>query len=507
MRVLRERWWIILLTAAIGLVIALVIAETTPKSYQSTAKVLFQPSSPISGAVVAGSGASAEDPTRVAATDLLLITSLAVGNAARDSLGLKTSTADLLGEVTASAEPNADLFDITATDGDPVRAARIANAMASQFVAFLKRIVEQNALAAEAELQQRLASFPKSDTSDIAQVQGALQRVYELAAVQPTGATVVDTAGVPATASSPKPKLDAALGLVLGLGLGVGLAFLVDLTDRRLKDDEDFQTAYGLRILVHVSPRSLVKGAIQPGSPTFEPYRILGSTLTLSKSNSRARSILVTSAVAREGKTTVAAGLAIALADSGQTVTLVEVDQRQPSLQNHFALDGDAGLTTAVVNGEPVTDLMQQPVPNLPSLNVLPAGPRATINPMELLLSPEMGRVMQQLLDFSDIVIYDAPPILGVADTQALLDHPRIDASLIVGRAYTTKREEATRARAILDQRNVQPRGLVITGLEEPGARTAYYYAGPGPNAGSRRSQRWFDRKQRDLATARRSGD
>jgi succinoglycan biosynthesis transport protein ExoP len=504
MRVLRERWWIIVLTAVVGVGVALVVAKTTTKSYQATAKVLIQPSSPISGAVVAGGG-STEDPTRIAATDLLLVTSNAVGNATRQSLGLKMSTGDLLDEVTASEEPNADLFDITATDVDATRAAKIANGVAAQFALFLGRIVQQDATAAAAELQQRLASLPKSDTVDIAQIHGELQRVYELAASQAGSATVVGTASVPTTASSPKPKLYVALGLIFGLGLGAGLAFLVDLGDRRIKDDEGFETAYGLGTLVHVPLRSLSGAGAQPGSPASEPYRILAATLTSFETARGVRSVLITSAVAREGKTTVAAGLAMALADSGVTVSLVELDQRLPSLQDHFPLNRETGLTTTLVNGEPVGDLLQQPVPSLPSLHVLPSGPRLTTNPLELLRSPELDRVMAQLLDVSQIVIYDAPPILGIADAQALLDHPRIDAAVIVGRANATTREEARRARTILDQRLVKPLGLVITGLDGPGADTAYYYAGSGPDGSARRAQRRADQPPA-VAPGRRSG-
>ena len=472
--VLRERWLIIALTTLLGVAVGIAYAVTSAKSYQATAKVLFQPSSPISDAVVQGSTASLEDPTRVAATDLLLITSGAVGDAVRQSLGLKISTSDLLSKVTASEETNADLFDITATDGDAVQAARIANAFAAQFVAFRRRIAQQDAIAAETDLKRRLASLSPSDTADRAQLQAALQRVLVLGAVQTGDATVVDTAGVPTSASSPRPKLDAVLGLVFGFGLGLGLAFLVDLTDRRIKDDEGFEAAYGLSTLVHVPARSMTTAGSQPRAPAFEPYRILGGTLTFSKTTAGVRSVLITSAVAQEGKTTVAAGLAKALADSGHTVSLVELDQRRPSLTRHFALKGEAGLTTALMNREPVANLLQQPVPSLPRLNVLPGGPRI---PLELLRSSEMDRVMEQLLELSEIVIYDAPPILGVAEAQALLDHPRIDASLIVGRAYRTTRDEAKRTRAILDQRLVRPLGLVLTGLDEPGAGGAYYTA------------------------------
>jgi succinoglycan biosynthesis transport protein ExoP len=473
MRVVRERWWLIVLGGAVGLAIAVIYVATTSKSYSATAKVLLQPSSAISSAIVPG-GSTSEDPTRIAATGLLLITSGNVGDAARKALGTRLSTSDLLSKVSASVEPNSDLYDITASDGDPARAARIANAFAEQFVAFRTRLAQQSALAAEQDLQQRIAALPKTDTAGITELQSALQRVQSLGAVQTGDATVVDTASPPTSPSSPRPKLDLALGLVFGLAAGLGLAFLVDIMDRRLKDDDGFEAAYGLNTLVHVPSRSLTPSGSQPQSPSFEPYRVLSATLSFSRTRSGIRSVLVTSAVAQEGKTTVAVGLAKALADNGTTVTLVELDQRRPSLDRHFPLDGSDGLTTALVNREPIKDVLQQPIGTLPGLNVLRGGPRI---PLDLLRGAEMDHMMEQLLEMSEIIVYDAPPLLGVAESQALLDHPRIDTALIVARAYRTTRDEVKRARTILDQRLVRPLGLVITGLDEPGAGADYYMA------------------------------
>jgi polysaccharide biosynthesis transport protein len=477
-RVIRERWWIIVLAAITGLLGGVLYGASATKTYQATATVLIQPSSPISDVVAGTATAAAEDPTRIAATDLLLMTSPAVADAAQKALKLKVSPSDLRDEVTASEEPNADLFDITASDSDGARAARVANAFATEFVAFRQASAQQSAAAAEAGLAQRLAATPATDIPDRTALQAALQRVTELGAVQTGDATVVSAATAPSSPTSPKPKLDAALGLIFGLALGLGLVFVVDLTDRRIKDGEEFEAAYGLSTLVHVPVRSLSASGSDPDSPAFEPYRILGGGLTFSKRAAGVRSLLITSAVWGEGKTTVAVGLAKALADSGHTVSLVELDQRGPSLARHFALHSDSGLTAVLVGEEPVTDRLQQPVASLPCLNVLPAGRRIAGNPLEMLRSPEMDRVMEQLLSVSDIVIYDAPPILGVADTQALLDHPRIDACLIVARGNRLTREEARRARAILSQRLVQPLGLVLTGLEEPGVGSGGYEPG-----------------------------
>jgi capsular exopolysaccharide synthesis family protein len=499
-RVVRERWWVIALATVIGLGIGVLFVVTTPKSYTATATLLVQPSSTISDAILQNGGSS-EDPTRIAATDLLLMTSTSVADAARVSLRSKTSAADLLDQVTASEEPNADLYDITASDNDPATAARIANAFATGFMTYSQSLAQQQALAAQQQLQQRLAALPSTDKVDVAALHAALQRVISIGAVQSGSASVVGTAAPPTTASSPKPKLDGALGLILGLAFGLGLAFVLDLVDHRMKDVEDFEAAYGLRVLAQVPARTLSATDSDPTAAAFEPFRVLAGTLRFSRATRGLRSLLITSAVAGEGKTSVAIGLAKALADSGLTVTLVELDQRRPSFLKHFPIPADTGLTTVIMNSDPVAAGLQEPYPDLPNLRVLPTGPAFAANPLELLRSVGMDRVMEQLLD-SEIVIYDAPPIVGVADTQALLDHPRIDASLIVARANRTTREEAKRACAILDQRVVKPLGLVLTGLEEPGA-TGYYYGGPRP--ASHHPRQTNDHLRDDMPAAQRS--
>jgi polysaccharide biosynthesis transport protein len=505
-RVARERWWIILVATAIGLLVGIFYGATTTKTYTATAKVLIQPTSPVSSAILQAT-TSAEDPTRIAATDLLLLTSPAVADAARRSLGTSMSTSDLLSHVTATEEPNSDLFDVAASDGDPAQAARIANAFATQFVAFRRQSSQQSALAAQSDLQARIAALPPTDTADAAALRGAVQRVAELAAVSTGDALVVGTASPPSSPSSPRPKLDAAVGLILGLAFGLILAFAVDLADRRVKNAEGFEAAYGLDTLVHVPSRSLASG-VQPGVAAFEPYRILAGTLTFSHLGRGIRSLLVTSAVVGEGKTTVAVGLAQALADGGHDVTLVELDQRRPSLARHFSITDDGGLTAALLDDEPITSFLQRPVKGLPTLRVLAAGPRLTSDPVELLHSAEMDRVMQQLLEVSEFVIYDAPPMLGIADAQAVLDRPRIDASIIVARANRTSREEIKRARAILNQHHARPLGLVLTGLEEPGATTVsqYYSTGRRFNGAHRAGDPRVAQRS-EVAPARSSGD
>jgi capsular exopolysaccharide synthesis family protein len=400
-----------------------------------------------------------------------------VAEAVNRSLKLDESTEELLGQITASTEPNSNLIDIKAQDPAPQRAAQIATAFAQQYVAYRQRSALAQVSQGEKLLRERLEKLSPTATADRAQLQNALQRVIALEAVQTGEASVVDTAQAPKSPSSPKPKRNALVGAMLGLLLGFGLAFLIDLLDRRVKTVEAFEAAYGLRTLVVVPPSSFSSRREALNSAGFEPYRILRSTLAFSTMAGEAHAVMLTSAAPREGKTSVAVNLARAAAFAGQTVALVEADLRRPSFSQHFSLQGTAGLTAAVIDGRAVADVVQHPVLDLPTLSVLPCGPMPS-NAAELLRSTEMDEVIDELLSSNRLVIFDCPPILGLADAQTMLDNPRIDTALIVARAFQTTREEIRRTRAIITQRRVKPLGLVITGLGEAGDVESYYNVG-----------------------------
>ena len=155
---------LIVIAGVLGVVVAAAYVKIAAKTYTATSKVLIQPSSQVVTAVLPSS-TNAEDPTRVAATDLLLMTSNSVAQLARQYLGTGTSASDLLNQVTVSEEPNADLYDITATASSARDAANIADAFASAFVAFQTRTAQQSAVQAEANLRQQLAALPPRDTA------------------------------------------------------------------------------------------------------------------------------------------------------------------------------------------------------------------------------------------------------------------------------------------------------------------------------------------------------
>lgn len=489
LQTLKDRWWMVAIAMIGGAAIALAVAVTSTKQYTAESNLLIRQSN-LQTLIDPNASQNSEDPARLAATNLLLVTSTAVARNVQAALGTKESASDLTGQVAASANPDADIITIQATDPNPARAARLANAFAEQFVAFERAQSQQQAGAGATRLRSEIAELPSTATAERDQLVQALRNVLALQAVTTGDATQVDTATSPSSPSSPNLKRAPVLGLLAGLAIGLAAVFLSDLFDRRIKTIEEFETAYGLRAIGSL-PR-LARPRPATNSEFLESFRILRSALSYLASESEVRTVLVTSAVSGEGKTTVATGLAYAAALAGQQVVLVEADLRRPSFQKQFDFEKQpdhelykSGLTNVLIGGAAVEDVLHAPIEGLSTLRILPSGPFSP-HPSDLLLRPEMALMIEDLARQADLVVIDTPPLLPVADTQVLLEQPVIDASLIVCRTYLTTRDQARRCRAVLDRERVRKAALVVVG----GHEQAEYSYEPIANGGRRSRKR-----------------
>ncbi len=473
LRVVRERWWIVAVATGVVTLALLALALSGTKQYESTSSLLIRSSNLTS--LIDPTAQQNADPARDAATNLLLVKSTAVASRVQKQLGAGTTTDGLLGQIDPTAEPDADLINVTATDPDPARAALIANSFAAQFVAFRRESDQRRANDGAELLRQQIGALTPGQSSQRIELEQALQKVNALKAVTTGNAEVVDQAEPSTVAASPLPKRAAIEGLVLGLGLGLAIVFLIDLFDRRVKNVDDFETLYRIRALSSIPHRARDPLTQRDRQAALEPFRILRNGLGFLSVTKEIRVVLVTSAVSGEGKSTVAAGLARAIALAGQSVVLVEVDLRRPTFHQQFDLGDDhRGLTSALVGGVRVQELLRPVLPGLRTLTVLPSGPIPP-NSAELLRSDEMTRVLQELKLEAEFIILDAPPLLPVADAQVLLDNPHVDAGLIVARAYTSTRDEIKRTRAVLDRHQMRNFGLVVNGIREIDAGYDYY--------------------------------
>ena len=270
------------------------------------------------------------------------------------------------------------------------------------------------------------------------------------------------------------------IGVLVGLAIAFSLVFLLESLDRRISSIEELEAEYRLPALTGVPQSAFRARRAADRAEQLEPYRILRSALDLAAVSHQLDTLLVTSAVEGEGKTTVAVDLAHAVALTGRHTVLVELDLRRPTFARHFDIDASRGVTTALVGAGSLDELLVEPFPNLPNFSVLASG-RLPHNPSELLSSPRIAEMISELATDDGIVIIDAPPLNPVADAQVLLNNPAIHASIIVARVDQTTRDEVRRARAILDRHMVSPIGVVVTGLRDANLYGYSAYSGQDP--------------------------
>lgn len=307
-----------------------------------------------------------------------------------DALGLSTTAQELATRVTATTDANTVLISIAADDPSPVQAAAIAQAVADSLVSAV-------------------------DTLEKPRTGGA----------SPVRLSVITPAAAPTYPSAPNTKVNLLLGLTAGLGLGAGLALARATLDTRVRGEEDVRKVTDAPLLGGISFDSfairkplLTQSA--PQSPRAESFRQLRTNLEFTNVEGRAASVLITSSLPGEGKSTTATNLAIALAQAGKSVCLVDADLRRPMVHEYLGLDRNVGLTTALIGSSDVKDLLQQWGEN--QLFVLASG-QVPPNPSELLGSEDMGRLIADLETTFDSVVIDAPPLLPVTDAAVLSRH------------------------------------------------------------------------------------
>lgn len=476
--IIRRRWWIVLVCGAVCGLAALAYVEHLPKQYTATAKLQFANSS-IPSQVAGVPQTQTVDPEGEKATNLQLVTTTPVAELVAKSLKLSESPQELLNEVSASNPNNDYIIDVSATSSNPVRAAALANAFAQQYTVYSQQQNEAQLVKGQELINRKLAQLPASDTTDRSNLHALYQKLQLLQAVQTANAHVVNTAAVPSSPSSPKTAESVLIAAILGLLIGVGVVFLINVLDRRVRSIDALEALYRLPALATVPklparPRTTMQREI-----ALEPFRILHNALPIATGADSVSVVLVTSAVSTEGKTTIALGLARAAADSGLKVVLVEADLRRPSLSARLQLSGvgHGGLAAALLDGVDPETLLIRPPGASESLRLLPTG-RIPTHPIDLLNAPDLPAVFSSLAKQADLVVIDSAPLLPVADTRTLLDRITVDLCLIVGRVGVTTKDQARRARTVLDQRIVPGVGLVVDDTTDVSG--SHYYYGDG---------------------------
>jgi len=442
---LRAGWWICLVGLIVGGFSAfLASALQTPLYTSSTQLFVSTKDTSSTSDVFQGSQFSQQ---RVASY-AQLITGEDLSARVVQRLRLDMSPAQLRSEITATAVANTVLIDVTVTDPSPSRARDIADAVGRDFTD----------LAAQLETP-------------------------EDGSASPVKVTVTDAPEVPGVASSPHTVRNIALGAILGLVAGSIAAMLRALLDRSVKEVEEATELAGAPVIGLVlrdqalERRHVVDRAA--GSRSLEDYRQLRNNLQFLNVDEPPKVIMVSSALPSEGKTTVVVNLALALADAGRSVTIIEADLRRPKVTRYLGLVGGVGLTNVLTGSAELDDVMQRYVQGDSEIAVLAAGPLPP-NPGELLASTHMQALLEKLRSENDFVLVDAPPLLPVADSSGLAVH--MDGVLLSVRYGSTRKDQLQQAAATVERVGARTLGVILN-IVPPKAQMASAY-GYGYNYG-----------------------
>lgn len=208
-----------------------------------------------------------------------------------------------------------------------------------------------------------------------------------------------------------------------------------------------------------------------PKSPAAEAYRTLRTNLQFAGLDKPLKTVLVTSAGPNEGKTTIISNLAVSLAQSGTSVILVGSDLRKPTVHHHFHVSNQVGLTNVLTGHVALEDAIQPS--GVDGVRILTSGP-VPPNPAELLGAQRMKEIIAQLSEMTDIVLFDAPPVIAVTDAGVLAQ--RVDGVLFLVSSGQTPREVAKAAKEQLDQVGARILGAVVNRLDSESGYYYYYY-------------------------------
>ncbi len=285
----------------------------------------------------------------------------------------------------------------------------------------------------------------------------------------------------PARAVPPKTLAHLATGLIGGLIAAFLVLALLDKTDDRVTSSSEVLEQFSEPILgqipnVETSRTEAGLPQLQPEDERFmyaEAFRSLRSSLVFMPGQSELRSLIVTSAIPGEGKSTIASNLAVTMAMAGARVVLVDADLRRGDMASLFDIDGRFGLSSILrgeVNWRSVTQETKYP-----TLTLIPRGP-VTNQSGELLLAPPMDQMMKELREAFDLVIFNTSPVLATDDAAALA--PNFDGTLMVIRAgFTSSRLTQNSLRALY-QRQVNVLGLILNCVDAE-MPDYYYYRYP----------------------------
>jgi tyrosine-protein kinase len=499
LRVIRTRKWTIIVVTIAVVGAALFLSFRQTPQYEAETQVFVE-------AISADPSVPAQPPNLD--TERQLVSTAAVATKAADILGTNVSPSDLVEDLSVSVVTNTEILKISFADPDPEFARAAADAFADAYLQFRQEKgsdeiqAELEALQSELEvtreeltaLAQRIdAASEPDERADLetdaitleAQVNVLVQRREALkhSLEVLSGGQIVEPAEVPTSPASPDHIQTGILALVVGLALGTALAFVRERLDDSIRSRHELERRLGRPVLAMVpyvpgwrkrdEPHLIT--VEDPKNPVSEAYRTLRTNVQFLASSRDMRTVLVTSALAGDGKTATAANLAVVLAQAGRRVVLVSADLRRPRLHRFMKVANETGLSLALSDSIPFWEAALEC--GIDNLRVIPSGPIPP-NPAELLGGDRMAEILDQLRLTADLVVMDSPPVLAVADASILA--PLVDATLFVVDAQTGSRAATSQARDQLEHAGARLLGAVMNRFDPSQAGdypySFYYY-------------------------------
>ncbi|MCY0905728.1 polysaccharide biosynthesis tyrosine autokinase [Arthrobacter sp. H14-L1] len=433
---LRRHWMLIVIITLLGGLVGFGVSQLAPRMYKSTSSVF----------VSTQQGNTTTELVQGSTFTQNLIQSYAqltklpsVLDPVITKLDLATSAQDLATSISVDTPLNTVLINITVANGSPAEAARIANAVSSSL-----------AVTAQALSPKAANGSPAITMQQVAEAQPAVGPF------------------------TPNTRLSAATGLLIGLILAIVYALGRQILDTRVRTDADLRRISELPLLGRISDR----GRKERRQPLFqaapygtqaESFRRLAANLQFMNPDSTVRSVVVTSALPHEGKSTTAINLSLALAERYARVLLVDSDLRRPQIAYYCGIEGGVGLTTVLAGSAELAEVIE-PWGNI---HVLPAG-IVPPNPVQLTTSEAMAATVKTLTEDYDIVVFDSAPLLPVSDSLALT---RItDGALVVLKSNSTRRGQLRSAVDAVEAVNGHVLGLILNRVKDSKRHAKYGY-------------------------------
>jgi Mrp family chromosome partitioning ATPase len=395
------------------------------------------------------------------------------------------SAGELLGSSSVTPSPQADLLLFTVRDVSPAAAMTLANAYAAAYVDTQLRLDTAALQTARNELSGRINALRASGRQDTVLYRNLVANEQQLHTMQllQSKDSVLAQAQLGAQVK-PTPKHDAMLGFGFGLILGIAAAFILEALDTKIRSEAEIESELELPMLARLpEPSRRLRGnhvamIEEPTSVFADAVRRLATNLEFSSPDRPSQTVMITSAVQREGKSTAASNLAVALARAGRTVALVDLDLREPTIASFFKLRRLVGLTNVVMQQATLDDALV-PIdlsgaePGRPagvlggtsvtgSLSVLPSGPLPA-TPGEFVASKAVvTRVLEPLRESFDHVILDTPPMSVGVDAASLA--MQADSLIVVARLGVVDRTALDDLKRQLSTSPAHPIGFVLTG-------------------------------------------